>query len=367
MHVTPSPSTSAPVVLPPLAPGYAWTLTPHGWCPAPYDGPPLAPVPAPRPTTPATPQAVLRAALFDLAARDPRLARAAARMLAKVWQRPSMAPPAPLVPATSSPATSTPAAAPSPPAPTPAASSTTDTADPLADVPPSVVALAEQDGLVARALANLAEARQTRTEARRTAIQTIRRYGPIPREPERAAPWLAQLYRERPEVAEALRAYGRAAEESERAARALAAAVQPHATDTSGRHGPPSTAAEPSTPEPTPPPRLDATQLDAAAQLCERDPTVARALAAHVETTEHAQTAAETFAAALDRHGAGPDEPTARATWVRTLADHDRDVAIALAAALATVEATEHTAAQLDAALAPYAARAPPLRAPFDA
>ena len=221
MHVTPSPSTSAPVVLPPLAPGYAWTLTPHGWCPAPYDGPPLAPVPAPRPTTPATPQAVLRAALFDLAARDPHLARAAARMLAKVWQRPSTAPPAPLVPATSSPA--------------------------------------------------------------------------------------------------------------------------------------------------TPPPRLDAAQLDAAAQLRERDPTVARALAAHVETTEHAQTAAETFAAALDRHGAGPDEPTARATWVRTLADHDRDVAIALAAALATVEATEHTAAQLDAALAPYAARAPPLRAPFDA
>ena len=270
MHVTPSPSTSAPVVLPPLAPGYAWTLTPHGWCPAPYDGPPLAPVPAPRPTTPATPQAVLRAALFDLAARDPRLARSAARMLAKVWQRPSTAPPAPLVPATSSPATSITAAAPS----TPAASSTTDTADPLADVPPSVVALAEQDGLVARALGNLAEARQTRTEARRTAIQTIRRYGPIPREHERAAPWLAQLYRERPEVAEALRAYGRAAEESERAARALAAAVQPHATDTSGRHGPPSTAAEPSTPEPTPPPRLDAAQLDAATQLRERDPTV---------------------------------------------------------------------------------------------
>src|SRR5690606_20943393 len=77
MHVTPLPSTSAPVVLPPLAPGYAWTLTPHGWCPAPYDGPPLAPVPAPRPTTPPTPQAVLRAALFDLAARDPRLARSA--------------------------------------------------------------------------------------------------------------------------------------------------------------------------------------------------------------------------------------------------------------------------------------------------
>ena len=144
--------------------------------------------------------------------------------------------------------------------------------------------------------------------------------------------FIAQKFGKRPEVAEALRAYGRAAEESERAARALAAAVQPHATDTSGRHGPPSTAAEPSTPEPTPPPRLDAAQLDAAAQLRERDPTVARALAAHVETTEHAQTAAETFAAAL-----------------------------------ATVEATEHTAAQLDAALAPYAARAPPLRAPFDA
>ena len=181
-------------------------------------------------------------------------------MLAKVWQRQSTAPPpltpAPLVPATSSPATSTPVAAPSTPAP-----STTDTADPLADVPPSVVALAE----------------------------------------------------------------------------------------------------------PTPPPRLDAAQLDTAAQLRERDPTVAHALAAHVETTEHAQTAAEAFAAALDRHGAGPDEPTARATWVRTLAGHDRDVAIALAAALATVEATEHTAAQLDAALAPYAARAPPLRAPFDA
>ena len=361
MHVTPPPSTSAPVVLPPLAPGYAWTLTPHGWCPAPYDGPPLAPLPAPRPTTPATPQAVLRAALFNLAARDPRLARAAARMLAKVWQRPSTAPPAPLVPATSSPATSTTAAAPSTPAPSHAAPSPADTADPLADVPPSVLALAEQDGLVARGLADLAEARQTRTEARCTAIQAIRRYGPIPREHERAAPWLAQLYRERPEVAEALRAYSRAAEESERAARALAAAVQPHATDTSDRHGPPSTAAEPSTPEPTPPPRLDA------AQLRERDPTVARALAAHVETTEHAQTAAETFAAALDRHGAGPNDPTARATWVRTLADHDRDVAIALAAALATVEATEHTAAQLDAALAPYAARAPPLREPFDA
>ena len=139
-----APSPPFPVVvLPPLAPGYAWTLTPHGWCPMPYGGPMLAPMPA-------TPRA------------------------------PSTEAPA-LPPASSPPAS------PSTSATRPTDPSTTDTADPLADVPPAVRALAEQDGRVACALGNLVEARLAQDDARRGTLAAMERYGPIPRDPAQAA------------------------------------------------------------------------------------------------------------------------------------------------------------------------------------
>jgi hypothetical protein len=295
------------VVLPPLAPGYAWTLTPYGLCPMPYNGPALAPMPA-------------------------------------TARTPSTSTEAPALPAASS-----------CPAPSP------DTADPLADVPPAVRALADHDGRVAYALGELFEAREAQADARCTTFAVMARYSPIPSDPAEARALLVQLVRDRPDVRAAWIRYEHARAASERAAEALTAAVQPHTAHGSERHNPPPPAAEPSPPESTAAPQLDAAQLDTAAQLRARDPAVARALDAHTEAMEHAQATAETFAAALAPHGPGPEEPSARATWVRALAERKPVVAIAVGAMLAALTATEQTAAQLAAALAPYGARAPPV------
>ena len=306
MHAL-SPPSAPVVVLPPLAPGYAWTFTPHGWCPMPYDGPTLAP----RPATP--------------------------RARSTSTEAPAL-----------------------PPASAPPTSSTTDTADPLADVPPEVRARGQHDGRVACALGYLVEARQAHRAARRALGAAMKRHGPIPSDPAQVHARLVQLVRDWPDVRDAWIRYEHAYRASERAAQALTAAVQPPAALGSERHDPPAAAAEPSPPEPRAAAQLDAAQLDAAAQLRNRDPDVARALDAHTEAMEHARATAETFAAALAPHGPGPEEPDARATWVRDLAERNPVVAIAVVATLAALTAAEHTAAQLAAALGPHAARAPP-------
>ena len=308
MH-PPSPPSASVVVLPPLAPGYAWTFTPHGWCPMPYDGPTLAP----RPATPPTPAL-------------------------------STSTEAPALPSASLPPTS----------------STTDTADPLADVPPAVRALAEQDGRVAIALGDLVEARRAEAEARRITFAAVKRHGPIPKHPGHAGALLAQLIRDDPDVRDTWIRYVNACSASRRAAQALTATADLYATSRSGRHDTTPAAAEPSPPEPPAAAQLDRAQLDAAAQLRDHDPAVARALDAHTEAMEHARATAETFAAALAPHGPGPEEPGARATWVRDLAERNPTVAIAVGATLAALTAAEQTAAQLAAALGPHTARAPP-------
>jgi hypothetical protein len=242
-----------------------------------------------------------------------------------------------------------------PPASLPPTSSTTDTADPLADVPPAVRALAEQDGRVAIALGDLVEARRAEAEARRITFAAVKRHGPIPKHPGHAGALLARLIRDDPDVRDTWIRYVNACIASRRAAQALTATAELYATSRSRRHDPPPAAAEPSPPEPP-----AAAQLDAAAQLRDHDPAVARALDAHTEAMEHARATAETFAAALAPHGPGPEEPSARATWVRDLAERNPTVAIAVGATLAALTTAEQTAAQLAAALGPHTARAPP-------
>lgn len=320
MHVASPPS--ALVVFPPLAPGYAWTLTPQGWRPMPYAGPVLVPIPETPPPVAA----------------------------------PAPSPPA-LAPPSSTPAPST--SAPSSPAPAP-----TLTADPLADVPPAVIALAARDALVSRALGNLVEARRAQSESLRTVVKTLSRYGRFPRDRIQAIAWVGRLICERPDVAPILRACQATIAESQRAFQALIEAVLPHVTGANHREGPPPVVTAAAPPERAPVCGLDAAQLDAATHLRERDPAVARALDAHTEAMERAHATAATCAAALDRHGPGPNDPAARAARVDALAARDPAVAVALAAALASIEAADRTAAQLAEALAPYTARAPPEHAP---
>lgn len=325
MHVA---SPAPVVVLPPLAPGYAWTLTAHGWCPQPYSGPALAPMPA-------------------------------------TSSNPAPSASAPDAPASSPPAAPALKLKPPPPATL------------LADVSPEVRAMAAQDRRVASALVDLLRAREAFAMASRLLMGAIP--GPTPQNKEQFIARVVELLPARSDVRGGALLALLAGREVTRAEEALSAAVQPRAAERGEHdaHGltapnatpappepipppPPAVTAPASEPEPTTPPRLDAAHLDAAQRLRAHDPAVARALAAYTAATEHAQAAAETFTATLEPHGPGPDEPHARATWVRQTAERDPLLAMALRLALSAVDDVEHTAAQLAAALLPYAPRAPP-------
>lgn len=323
MHVTSPPFP--PVVLPPLAPGYAWTLTPHGWCPMPYAGPPLAPMPA-------TPPA--------LAAPSP--------------PSPRSLPAAPSPPAPSS------TAAP----PTPSPSSLALTADLLADIPPEVRALGREDGRVGIGLGDLVEARIALADARRATIATMLRYGPAPSDPAQVRTWLATLLRDRPDVLAAWRQCADTHAQSRRASQALTAAVQLATGAATPHHGPHAPPVDPSPRERPPARALTAAQLAAAAQLYDRDPAVARALTACAKAGERMHNVATLLVTALARHGPGPEETAARDAWTSAIAERDSEVAITLALTVTALDATDRAAAQLSEALAPHAARAPPRHAP---
>ncbi len=144
--------------------------------------------------------------------------------------------------------------------------SSTNTAAPswLADVPEEVTARAEHEAPIARALGDLAAARQAKHEAEHEAAATIAPHGPPPVDAAEGGAWLAQLAATRPDVAAALAACSGRTAAAEHAARALAAALAtpPHpSTEQHGRTAPPRVSPRPS--ESPPAAQLDARQLDA--------------------------------------------------------------------------------------------------------
>lgn len=155
----------------------------------------------------------------------------------------------------------------------------TDTAAPswLADVPEEVTARAEHEAPIARALGDLAAARQAKHEAEHEAAAMIAPHGPPPIDAAEGGAWLAQLADARPDVAAALAACSGRTAAAEHAARALAAALATPPRPSTERHGrtaPPRVSPRP--PESAPAGQLDARQLDAPA----RAPATAEALPA---------------------------------------------------------------------------------------
>lgn len=331
MH--PTPPLAPVVVLPPLAPGYAWTFTPHGLCPMPYDGPTLTPIPAT--ATMATSAAATTA---------PTASPAPAPALPQRPASPPKAPAAPAAPATPPAHAAAPAAGP------------LDAPDPLAGVPPAILDRAEHDARIARALGDLVEAREAQEVARLDFQALVMSEGPFSTDPEHLAAKLKRLFCDRTDVRAAFFRHKAAMAASERALQAVNAAAQPPPSPERDQPAP-SLAAN--NPAPTAPLAAPLPDLHVAAQLRDRDPAVAHALAAHTQALEHARDIANQCAALIARHGPLP-QPHAAAVWLRELAEREPLVALAIGATLSASNTAKRTSAQLAASLAPYTSRAPP-------
>ena len=153
---------------------------------------------------------------------------------------------------------------------TPRSTSSTDTAAAswLADVPEEVTARAEHEAPIARALGDLAAARQAKHESEHKAAATIAPHGPPPVDAAHGGAWLAQLAATRPDVAAALAACSRTTADAAHAERALAAALATPREPSTARHSRPAPPLSPPRPPERPPAaQLDARQLDAARVL----------------------------------------------------------------------------------------------------